>query len=97
MSHHDTHELARNWRIPTLVELAFEAGAAEGVAELRPRVDAYLGHGEIESLELARGLVRRVCHWLADAGLDWTDAHAPLRFELARIENAILASKGLRS
>jgi hypothetical protein len=91
----DTHEIARAWRIPSFVELAFEASMDEGVTELRPRIDAYLGHGAIESLERAQGLVRRVCHWLADAGFDWTDAHAPLHDELARIEDAILASKGV--
>lgn len=89
----DNHEHAHAWRIPVLVELAFEAGAHEGMGELRPRVDAYLRHGSVESLVAARGLVRRVCFWLADSSLDWSDARGPLEFERARIEDAILASK----
>lgn len=92
----DTHELARGWCIPTLVELSFEAGPIEGMAELRLCVDAYLGHGATESLLHARSLVRRVCHWLGDAGFDWSAAHAPLLAELERIEAAILAAKGVQ-
>jgi hypothetical protein len=64
---------ATNYRIPTLVALAFERGNEPwAVAELGQLVDVAAGSRDIAVVLGARDLVARVCNWIGDCGIAYS-------------------------
>ena len=70
-----TNHTIAAYRIPTLIALAFECGShVIGCELVFEFVDAALASERIEVIETIRDMVARVCHWIADSGIEYGTA-----------------------